>query len=86
MRTRCSYGNYEVDTQFSLQSGDERPDIRIRFLKGESAERYTFYMEDNFGAGPTNAAASGTSATGEKPVILVRLPIGLGVEVLGSST
>jgi hypothetical protein len=69
--TRCIYGNYKVDTQFSLGNGRERPDIQVWFLSGPAPEKHRFFVENKLDAGPTDAQNRGYQATDESPVIVV---------------
>ena len=65
------YSKYQVDTQFSLSGGAERPDMQISLQAGTATSRDLFYIENKFGAAATAAQANDYPATGTRPVIVI---------------
>jgi hypothetical protein len=73
-RRCCSYGDYEVDTQFALRSG-ERPDMRFRFL-GEHRPPGELFCENKIHAGFTAWQVAGYPSVPESGRIVVLSPSG----------
>ena len=73
IKNQCVGGRYEVETQFSLGAGRERPDLRVRFLSTHGGHDHRFYIENKLGAAPTPAQLDGYRTAGSSPVILVHL-------------